>query len=128
MVELTGGGEEPASGVGEGGFVGGEGGVKGEVDGFPVVESGAAELFFGEVEAEGFDEVEGGGGGGAEASDVAGVGGDDGFDEDDVKGDGGPVEGELVALAGAVLHVGVGVHVRRRGGGSERGWVASGRL
>ncbi len=47
VVELSGGGEEPAASVGEGGFVGGEGGVDGEVDGFPVVESGAAELLFG---------------------------------------------------------------------------------
>ena len=34
------------------------------------------------------------------------VGSPTGQNEDDVKGDGGPVEGELVALAGAVLHVG----------------------
>ncbi len=72
--------------------------------------------------------MEGGGGGGAKAGDITGIGWDDGFDEYDVEGNGRPVEGKLVALAGAVLHVGVGFHVRRRGGGSGRGWVASGRL
>lgn len=51
----------------------------------PVIHSGAAEVFVVEGEAEGFDEVEGSGGEGAEAADVAGVLGDFRLEEDDME-------------------------------------------
>ena len=58
--------------------------VPGEL--LPVIHAGAFELGIVQFEAEGFDEVEDGLGGGAEAGDVAGVGGDFGFEEDEVHG------------------------------------------
>jgi hypothetical protein len=52
-----------------------EGGVEGEFDVGPVVESGAFEVAIANFEAEGTDEVEFGVGGGAGTGNIAGVGG-----------------------------------------------------
>ena len=98
VVAAVGGGGEEVQAVGVGGREIGEGGgpvgVDADVDGIPVVEAGAAEVFVVDGKAEGFDEVEDGSGGGAEARDVASVGRDFGMDEDDVERGGGP--GDLV--------------------------------
>ena len=80
------------------------GGVDLDLHGVPVVEAGAAELGVGDLETEGFDEMQAGAGGGAEAGDVAGVGGDFGADEDDVEGDLRPAEIEFGLARVGVLH------------------------
>ena len=85
VVSGTVGLDEPEAGGGGKGLA--EGGPVGPAvpgDLLPVVHAGAFELAVVELEAEGFDEMEGGVGGGAEAGDVAGVGRDFGFEEDDV--------------------------------------------
>jgi hypothetical protein len=88
-----------------------------DVDGIPVVEAGAAELGVGDLEAEGFDEMEAGAGGGAEARDVAGVGGNFGVDEDDIERDGRPAEIEYGLAGVGVLH---GGRIGRGGGLGKR--------
>ena len=95
--------DEPDAGVGgkmleEGGPVG----PAPPLEVLPVVHAGAAELAVVEIEAKGLDEVKGGLGGGAEAGDAAGVGGDFRLEEDDVEHGSG-----TCALAACVACVGV---------------------
>ena len=77
-----------------------------DVDGVPIVEAGPAELGVGDLESEGFDEMELRAGGGAEAGDVAGVGGDFGINEHDVERDRRPAEGEVGFARVGVFHLG----------------------
>ena len=69
------------------------------LDGIPVVQARAAKLGVGDGKSEGFDQVEAGAGGGAQAGNVAGVGRDFRADEDHMEGGGWPPEIEL-GLAG----------------------------
>ena len=98
----------------------GPGGVDGDLDGFPIIQAGPAQVGVVDREAEGFDEVEAGSGGGAKAGDVAGVGGDFGRDEDDVERGGGPAEVKM-GFAGVVVFHGESRQFPR-GGGERQPW------
>jgi hypothetical protein len=109
IAGLKGGGGVGARAVGldqpepwVGGELGGEGwpiGPAPPIELLPVIHAGAFELAIIEFEAKGFDEVEGGAGGGAKAGDVAGVGWDLGLKKDQVEV-GGFAGAGLVCLEG----------------------------